>query len=216
MKTIYYKVLAAAAIIFGSFGISANAQESDNAASNYYKPYFVNGDWQFNAPFTSNFTNRASGWGMNFEGGLFVTPNVGVGVFVAYHSNHKSVGEATIPIADNASLTTAQARSLYQVPFGFEARYRFVYDNLIDPYVQLRVGPEYARLSSYFSTFKLTDANWGFFISPEIGTNIWLNSNQNIGLHVALYYTFSTNSGKMLNGSIDNINNIGFRLGLAF
>lgn len=218
MKTLYSRLKSCLAVaslaILATTGFKATAQEP--VIASYYKPYYINGDWQFNAPFTSNFTNRASGWGMNFDAGLFVTPNIGVGVFVAYHSNHKSVAEATIPVADNAEFTASQERSLFQVPFGFEGRYRFVYDNLIDPYVSLRVGPEYARLSSYFSTFKATDKNWGFYISPEIGSNFWLTQRQNIGIHVAIYYSYSTNSGHMLNGSIDNINNIGFRLGVAF
>lgn len=63
MKTInnlYTKVIAMIAMVI-TFTLPAKAQLSDNG--------FANIDWQFNAPLGNHFADKASGWGMNFEGG---------------------------------------------------------------------------------------------------------------------------------------------------
>ena len=63
MKTIKYltlRLMAVAAIAI-AFALPAKAQVT---------PFtYFNVDWQFNAPISNNFANKASGWGMNFEGG---------------------------------------------------------------------------------------------------------------------------------------------------
>ena len=85
MKTIKYisvRVLAIAALAL-VFAMPAKAQLSDNG--------YANIDWQFNVPLSNGFADDASGWGMNFEGGYFVTPNLGLGLFLNYHTNHEYV-----------------------------------------------------------------------------------------------------------------------------
>ena len=78
-KNIYFKVVALAAIAI-AFAMPAKAQLSDNG--------YANIDWQFNVPLGNHFADKSSGWGMNFEGGYFVTPNIGLGLFLNYHTNH--------------------------------------------------------------------------------------------------------------------------------
>ena len=69
MKTIKYltlRLMAVAAIAI-AFALPAKAQVT---------PFtYFNVDWQFNAPISNNFANKASGWGMNFEGGYYVLPD---------------------------------------------------------------------------------------------------------------------------------------------
>lgn len=189
----------------------AQAQRPD------FKPYYANANWQFNAPFNNDFTNRASGWGANFEGGMFFTPRVGVGLFLSYSTNHKYIPSKTLVTSGNSALTTNQERSMFQLPFGVAARLRFMPSNRIfDPYVSLKLGAEYVQLSSYISTYNIYDRNWGFYLSPEIGTNIWLSDQKNVGFNASVYYSFATNKGKVLDGDINQLNNVGFRVGLAF
>lgn len=213
MKTFnnFKKIVLASAFIAASIIIptSVNAQD--------YKSYFGNANWQFNAPVSNSFTNRASGWGANFEGGYFITPKIGLGAFVSYSTNHKYIPTETLMPSTNSSLTTNQQRSLFQIPFGFNARYRINPNSTIfDPYAAIKLGAEYAQLSSYISTYQLSDDSWGFFLSPEIGTNIWLSEDKNFGFNVSLYYSLSTNKGHVLDGHVNQLNNIGFRLGVAF
>ena len=57
---------------------------------------------------------------------------------------------------------------------------------------------------------------WGFYLSPEIGVSIFPRPDYRLGFHVALYYSYSTNSGDVLTYSMDNINNFGIRVGISF
>ena len=50
---------------------------------------YYNVDWQFNVPLGNNFSNVASGWGMNFEGGYYVTRDIAVGGFLSFHTNNE-------------------------------------------------------------------------------------------------------------------------------
>jgi hypothetical protein len=66
------------------------------------------------------------------------------------------------------------------------------------------------------STFRVYDDCWGFYMSPEIGTNLWLNSEKSFGFNMSAYYSFSTNKAKVLDGHVNQVNNMGVRVGVAF
>ena len=53
-----------------------------------YNGYF-NIDWQYNWPLGDSYADKSSGWGMNFEGGYYFPSNVGLGAFIAFHTNNK-------------------------------------------------------------------------------------------------------------------------------
>lgn len=211
MKNLKIKLLVAA------MAVTAMLLPATMKAQQSYKPYFANADWQFNVPLGNDFTNRASGWGASFEGGYFVTPKIGVGAFLSYSTNHKNLPTETITPSSTSILTTNQQRSLFQLPFGVNLRYRFIpQSGILDPYAGLKLGAEYTQLSSYISTYRITDDSWGFYLSPEVGTNIWLSEEKTFGFNVSLYYNFATNKGRVLDGHVNQLNNIGFRLGVAF
>ncbi|MBQ4916835.1 MAG: outer membrane beta-barrel protein [Muribaculaceae bacterium] len=214
MKTInYFKMLMVVVAVF----VVSLVATTDIKAQTTYKPYFGNVDWQFNAPFGNDFTNRASGWGANLEGGLFVTTKVGLGLFVSYSTNHKSLPMETLHPTATSTLTAKQSRSLFQIPFGVDVRYRFYERSRVcDPYVGLKIGTSYVQLSSYMSTFRVYDDCWGFYMSPEIGTNLWLNSEKSFGFNMSAYYSFSTNKARVLDGHVNQVNNMGVRVGVAF
>ena len=113
MKTIKYltlRLMAVAAIAI-AFALPAKAQVT---------PFtYFNVDWQFNAPISNNFANKASGWGMNFEGGYYILPDLSIGAFINYHTNNEYISRQTLPISNSAALTTDQQHSVFQLPFGF-------------------------------------------------------------------------------------------------
>lgn len=80
-------------------------------------------DWQMNAPFSTDFADKLSGWGMNFELGYELTPRWEVGLFASYHTNHQYVGRQTLSLSPTESLTTDQQRSAFQIPFGVMGAY---------------------------------------------------------------------------------------------
>ena len=94
MKYYAYRVIAIVALSL-AFAIPSKAQMSDN--------YYANIDWQFSFPLGIDFADKASGWGMNFEGGYFITENFSIGAFLAYHSNHKYIPRQDIILSEGAT-----------------------------------------------------------------------------------------------------------------
>ena len=92
-------------------------------------------DWQMNAPFSTDFADKLSGWGLNFELGYQFTPRWEAGVFASFHTNHKYVGRQTLSLSPTESLTTDQQRSAFQVPFGVMGAYNLSTNRYVKPYI---------------------------------------------------------------------------------
>jgi hypothetical protein len=201
----YSARVVVAALLFAGAGLPAKSQVSLDA---YY-----NVDWQFNIPINS-FVNKTSGWGMNFDAGWYLTPDIAIGAFMSYHTNSEYVDRSVVNLTPQSAVYTDQQRSLYQLPFGVTALYRIIESDW-QPYVALKLGAEYAHMSSYYYIYKSSEDTWGFYMSPEIGVR-WYPWANGMGLHAAAYYSFSTNSGKVMGQSMETPGNFGFRVGLAF
>lgn len=209
MKTLKYislRVVALSALAL-ALAMPAKAQMTDNG--------YANIDWQFNFPMSNNFADKGSGWGMNFEGGYYVTPNMALGGFLAYHSNHEYFGRQTLPMNENGSINTDQQHTLFQLPFGLATRYSWDRGGVFQPYIGVKIGAQYAQLKSAFNVFEAKDNTWGFYVSPEVGFSIypWAYGP---GLHFAFYYSYASNKGDLFTYSVDGMNNLGLRVGIAF
>ena len=173
-------------------------------------------DWQMNAPIGTDYADKISGGGMSLDAGYEVMPDWTVGLFAAFHTNHRYVGRETFPLSSTETLTTDQQQSAFQVPFGAFGRY-YLYDNgYIRPYVAGKVGAMYEQNTTYLNTTGYYERPWGFYVSPEIGMNINPKRYHRYGFHVALYYSYATNQTNLFNYVENGRNNIGFRLGVCF
>lgn len=175
---------------------------------------YYNIDWQFNIPINNSFSNTASGWGMNFEGGYYVAPDVAVGAFLSFHTNNEYLSRRTINLGGNEAINTNQQHQMFTLPFGALIRYRFV-ESDFQPYVGMKAGACYSEFNNYYYIFLSQQKKWGFYMQPEVGFNFypWAES---LGFHFAMYYSFSTNKCSIMSYSQSNLNNFGFRVGLAF
>lgn len=175
---------------------------------------YFNVDWQFNIPLGNDFSNDASGWGMNFEGGYYIMQNFAVGGFLSFHTNNEYFPRQTIKLSETLSMSSRQQHQMFTMPFGALVRYRFI-ESDFQPYVGMKLGMCYAEFNNYYYIFEKSQDKWGFFMSPEVGFNYypWANG---IGFHMALYYSFATNKCNIMSYKQSILNNIGFRLGIAF
>jgi len=153
---------------------------------------------------------------MNFEGGYFITPAIAVGPFISYQTNLETIPRQTLDLGNGSALTVNQKHSVFQLPFGVTSRYTWLTDSVFQPYAGLKLGANYAELSSYYYVVKQYNDTWGFFLSPEIGVSIFPRPDYRFGFHVALYYSYATNSGDVLTYSVNNLNNFGIRVGISF
>ncbi len=186
------------------------------AEAQIFRKMYLNVDWQYNMPVGMDFADRSSGWGMHFEGGYYLLPEVSVGAFLSYHTNLSTLDRQTLQLAPGESLTTAQKHSVFQLPFGVTGRYTFCRDRRIEPYVGLELGSSYARLSSYYHVVKHYTDTWGFYLQPELGMNLFPEPTRRFGLHFALYYGYGTNDGTLLVYRLDGLSSFGFRAGVSF
>lgn len=208
MKTAkYLKTVALCAVLLAAVR-PAKAQLFPNS--------YINIDWQMNVPLGSSLADKASGWGMNFEGGYFVTPQIAVGPFISYQTNLQKIHRQTLDLGSGAALTTNQKHSVFQLPFGVTGRYNWLKDSIFQPYAGLKMGACYSELSTYYYVVKQYTDTWGFYLSPEIGVSIFPVPSYRLGFHVALYYSYATNNGDVLTYSVNNLNNFGIRVGVSF
>ena len=203
MKKILYILAASAAMLLVS--TQANAQMG--------KKYYINGGWQFNGTPGNDFVESAQGYGAYIESAFYVTPMLAVGGFASFNTNNEYIPVKTYTFSDMSALTTDLDRSIYQVPFGATLRYRFL-RKMAQPYIEAKIGAEYSTQSTYMSTFVNRHDNWGFYVSPEVGVTIFPFHKADFGFQVAAYYSYATNRNKSID--MTGINNLGFKLGIAF
>ncbi len=207
MKTIayYMKRIAAVAVVCCIFSLPSKAQVSQDG--------YMNIDWQFNIPLGNDFASHASGWGMNFEGGYYVSPSLALGAFISFHTNNEYFDRTTLHMG-SVALNTDQQHSLYHLPFGLLAHYRFDYGTM-QPYVAMKLGASYAKMTSNYYIYESSENSWGFYASPEVGVQFypWPGS---VGFHAALYYSISTNNASLMTYDMNSMNDLGIRLGISF
>jgi hypothetical protein len=203
MKRFIY--ILAAAVAFALTAAEADAQMG--------KRDYINGGWQFNGTVANNFVQNGQGYGAYIEGGYYLTPMFAIGGFASFNTNNEYIPKQTYTFSDGSALTTDLDRSVYQVPFGTTFRVRFLRSE-VQPYVQAKIGTEYSVQSTYMSTFVNRHDNWGFYMSPEVGFTFFPFHKTDFGFQVAAYYSYSTNNNKSYD--INGLNNVGFKLGIAF
>lgn len=203
MKKIIFAMTAFVAMIIGA--AQANAQMS--------KPFYINAGWQFNGTIANDFVESGQGYGAYMEGGYYVTPMLAVGGFASFNTNTEYIPKRTYTFSDQSALTTDLERTIYQVPFGAELRYRFL-RGICQPYLEAKIGAQYSEQNTYMSTFVNQHDNWGFYVSPEFGVTIFPFQKTDFGFQVAVYYSYATNRNKAVD--INGLNNLGFKLGIAF
>lgn len=201
-KFLYILVAVSAFMIFAG-----------NADAQMGKKYYVNAGWQFNGTVGNSFVQSAQGYGAYIEGGYYVMPMLAVGGFASFNTNNEYVPTKTYTFSDQSALTTDLNRSIYQVPFGATLRYRFI-RTMFQPYVEAKIGAQYSEQNTYMSTFVNQHDNWGFYISPEVGLTFFPFQRTDFGFQVAVYYSYATNTNKSVD--IEGLNNLGFKLGIAF
>ncbi len=203
MKKIICMMLAAAAFSFAATEAGAQMGKKD----------YINLGWQFNGTVGNDFVRTGQGYGAYIEGGYYLIPEFAVGGFASFSTNNDYIPKRTYTFDDKSAVTTDLDRSIYQVPFGAAFRYRIM-RYAVQPYIGAKVGAEYSTQSTYMSTFVNRHDNWGFYISPEIGLTFFPFRKTDFGFQAAAYYSYSTKRNRSYD--LNGLNNLGFKLGIAF
>ncbi len=185
------------------------------ASAQLSEQYYWNVDWQFNAAANDGFAQSLNGWGMNIEGAWCFTPNVSAGAFLGFHSNNKYYNRETISLGGGEYMNTDRTAHYFQLPFGLLCNYRFVYSGMLRPYIGAKMGVMYSEFQTAYNLYEINSDTWGFYIAPELGLHFYPMKGMT-GVHLAVYYNFSTNkTDKMPGFDINGVGNYGFRIGVA-
>ncbi len=209
MKTRIYRTL-----LFLLFSITLTNASAQSFADGISPKIYFNIDWQLNGTISNDFADGISGWGAAFESGYYLTPSIGVGAFMGFHTNNEYIPRSVFNV-DGQAISTDQQHSLFQLPFGVSARYRFS-QGMLTPYVGVKAGAEYAESDSYMNEVCVYNNAWGFYMSPEVGVEIRPFGTNRIGFHLSAYYSYSTNDNSLMWYDVNGLNNYGFRIGIAF
>ena len=104
-------------MLMGTMLLLAALYPTQSKAQVSLNSYF-NVDWQFNIPLGNDFSNDASGWGMNFEGGYYVMQDLAVGGFLSFHTNNEYFPRQTIKLSETLSMSSRQQHQMFTLPFG--------------------------------------------------------------------------------------------------
>ena len=207
MKAIFKKAVLACMMLAGACAQGFAQWRADRMS--------LKADWQMNAPLLTDFADKISGWGMNYELTYLISPRWEAGVFAAFHTNHRYVERQTLNLSPTEALTTDQQRSAFQVPFGVTGAFNLSVNKYCRPYVGVKAGAMFARNTTYYASRGLYDKGWGFYVSPEVGLKVY-PTGKHWGIHLAGYYSYATNRTQTLTVGIDGQSNAGFRLGVIF
>ena len=132
MKTIKHISLW---VVVATCMVAVSTRGNAQAVSSTY----FNVDWQFNAPVGNSYADKASGWGMNFEGGYYVMPKMAIGAFISYHTNNKYIDRQTL-VKEQFGSYDRPATFVVSATFGLLAKYRFTTDGILEPYATGEIG----------------------------------------------------------------------------
>lgn len=147
MKT-YIKLKITVLSVFLFSAVSAFSQ-------GYTRGHF-SGGWQYGSPLSTDFADKASGYGMYFEGGYYLNPFLSVCGFVNFQKNYEYVPRATYPVGETGAVTTDQQHCLHQIPFGAYMRYR-LFTGMFQPFFGVKAGANYMYAYSDLPTARYYD-----------------------------------------------------------
>ncbi len=195
--------------------LSTKALAQETGSSDRQGRGDFSGHWQIGIPTGMDYADNSSGWGANFEGHYFVTDKVAIGAFVSWQTFIKYDGRQTYSLSSTSgAVTMDQYQTIFELPFGLSTRFHFLPAGMFDPYVGVKLGANYSEQRRYYNIFEDYEENWGFNVMPEVGAIISPLPSQAVGLHLAVFYAYSTNSSDYFD--ISGLSNIGFRVGINF
>lgn len=171
--------------------------------------------WQFDFPIHSDYINKMNDLGLYLDAGYYLTPNISLGGFMNINTQSDYIPRQTFT-SETTSVTTDQVRSVIRIPFGVSLRYRFSWRTRWQPYVNAKLGTNYANAESTQQIYEYSDKSWGVYVSPELGINIFPFKHKYLGFNLAAYYSYASNHNKVFFGEVNGMNNLGIRIGLTF
>ena len=191
-----YLIIIALSLILSVSGYAQSLYSFD------YNMSFANGE-------TAEYIGATSFRGLTFEGRSFIHDQFSIGGLFSWTTFYESLGGEQFT-SGTSTLTGNQYRYLNAFPILFQAHYYMTGDEY-EPRVYMGggVGPYKMNQRTDIGTWSLTDRNWHFGISPEVGLLFPLSMDTQFNISFRCHYVFKANN------TIDH-SWFGLSLGLAW
>jgi len=194
-------------------GLLASARGNAQSTNRLFTDFFAF-DWEVALPTDNKFLSETSLSGWRLEYRRMVKQNLSVGLAVSWSAFDEYQTTKTYHGTNGRSaVTTDMIRQVYTVPITLITHYYFKNKGgLLQPYVGLGLGTQYAESNAYFNIYVVTDNNWGFVARPEIGTFINLGASP-AKILLSAGYNWSTNTNNAFD--VSNISQFTINLGIG-
>ncbi len=137
-------------------------------------------------PLGSSLADKASGWGMNFEGGYFITPAIAVGPFISYQTNLETIPRQTLDLG-NGSAPHGQPEAL-RIPAAVRRHQplHLAYGQRIPALCRPEAGSQLRRTFVLLLRRQAVQRHVGILPLARIGVSIFPRPDYRFGFHVAL------------------------------
>jgi hypothetical protein len=202
-------------VLLGSKAINAQDSPPSSSASGPAFDNFFTFDWEISLPMGDKFADAVSLAGANMEFRKMVNNNMSLGLSLSWNSYYEYKPYQPYHVNGSTDVTTDLYKYNYTLPMALNWHYYFNSNGgIFQPYAGLGLGAVYATPRLYFNIYEISPEDWGFLVRSELGTMIKFDRSADVGVHLAVRYSYSTNSEDVFN--IKNMQALSFQVGIAW
>jgi outer membrane protein W len=171
--------------------------------------------WEVAIPTDNKYLTESSLSGWRLEYRRMIKENLSIGVAASWNAFNETLPTKTYSSPGGATaITTDMIRQVYTVPITLITHYYFATSmKLLQPFLGIGLGGQYAENNTYFNIYQLTENNWGFVARPELGATIHFGQNSPLKGLFSAGYNWSTNKNEGFD--IDNWSHLTINVGIG-
>ena len=171
--------------------------------------------WEVGVPANNNYLTETSLTGWRFEYRKGIKHNLSVGIAMSWAAFDEYVATKTYSTpGQTKAVTTDMIRQVYTLPLTLTGHYYMnTKSKMLEPYLGLGLGAQYAEHKAFLNIYELNETNWGFVARPEIGTLIRFSSHSPVKGLLSVGYNFSTNKNEAFD--VDSWSHMAVNVGIA-
>ncbi|HET7897388.1 MAG TPA: OmpW family outer membrane protein, partial [Flavisolibacter sp.] len=172
--------------------------------------------WEITAPASNNYVNETSYSGWRFEYRKGIKHNLSVGLGLSWSAVDEYINTKTYSKNNQRSaITSDMIRQVYTLPLTLTTHYYLdSKSKIMQPYVGIGLGAQYAEHKAYFNIYEVIETNWGFVARPEVGALFAFGAHSPTRALLTFGYNYSTNDNKAF--GVDNWSQFVINLGIGF
>jgi len=208
-----YRYLVFGLLIGLTISIAGKGQDTHPSVS--MPKDFTSFSWEVAFPADNKYLTEPSLSGWKLEYRRMIKQNLSLGVAVSWNAFDETLPTKTYSSPGGSrAVTTDMIRQVYTVPITLITHYYFNTSmKLLQPFLGIGLGGQYAENNTYFNIYQLTENNWGFVARPELGAAIHFGQNSPIKGLISAGYNWSTNKNEGFD--IDNWSHVTLNVGIG-